>query len=292
MPTAFVLSGGGSLGAVQVGMLQALVAEGIAADLIVGSSVGAINGAWFAGRPQAAALDDLAAIWTSLSRADIFPVQPVAGLLGFLGRRNHLVCPDRLAALIRNHLPFSRIEDAFIPLHIVATEITTGREVVISTGEALPAILASAAIPGVFPPVRVGGMELMDGGVVSSTPIAHAVERGATTVYVLPAAYSCALSDLPHGALAMVLQALNLLVEHQLLHEVEHYQSVVDLRVIPPLCPLTVSPADFSQSRALINRARASATAWLASGDAAGRHRLPPHGHHHSGARMVLRSVA
>ncbi|MHB8718663.1 MAG: patatin-like phospholipase family protein [Candidatus Dormibacteria bacterium] len=284
MPTAFVLSGGGSLGAVQVGMLQALIAKGVTPDLIVGSSVGAINGAWLAGCAEPKCIDELADLWTSLSRSDIFPLHPLAGLLGFLGRRNHLVSPDGLAVLIREHLPFSRIEDARIPLHIVTTEVTTGREVVLSEGEALPAILASAAIPGVFPPVRVGRLELMDGGVVSNTPISHAVERGATRVYVLPAGYPCALPQIPHSALGMVLQALTLLVEHQLLHEVERYERSVELHVVPPLCPVAVSPADFSQGGELIDRARASAMQWLASEPAVRSHRAMLRPHHHPDA--------
>lgn len=292
MPTAFVLSGGGSLGAVQVGMLQALVARGVAADLIVGSSVGAINGAWFAGCPEPECIDELAVLWTSLARRDVFPIHPVAGLLGFLGRRNHLLPPDRLAELISEHLPFINIEDARIPLHIVATEVTTGREVVCSDGEALPAILASAAIPGVFPPVRLGQLELMDGGVVSNTPIAHAVERGATRVYVLPAGYPCALPQAPRSPLGMVLQALTLLVEHQLLHEIERYEGTVELHVIPPLCPLAVSPADFSQSGELIGRARASATQWLTSVPAGHSHRALVSPHHHPRASTPLNDVA
>ncbi|HUZ70783.1 MAG TPA: patatin-like phospholipase family protein [Candidatus Saccharimonadales bacterium] len=265
MTTAFVLSGGGSLGAVQVGMLGALAKKGVVPDLIVGSSVGAINGAWFAGCPEPACVDQLADIWISLGRGDIFPLHPLGGLLGFLGRRNHLVAADGLSRLIRHHLPYERIEDARIPLHIVATEVTTGREVLISKGQALPAILASAAIPGVFPPVRVGALELMDGGVVSNTPIAHAVERGATRVYVLPAGYPCAISKTPRSALGMVLQALTLLVEHQLLHEVARYEDVVELRVVPPVCPLAVAPADFRHSAELIERARVATTRWLAS---------------------------
>lgn len=264
MPTAFVLSGGASLGAVQVGMLRAVVERGVLPDLVVGSSVGAINGAWLAGRPDAAGVEALAEVWRSIGRQDIFPMHPLAGLLGFLGRRNHLVPPEGLARLIRRHLPYARIEEARIPLHIVATEVTTGREILLSRGEALPAILASAAIPGVFPPVRIGGHELMDGGVVNNTPISHAVHLGASKVYVLPTGYACDLPATPRSALGMVLQALTLLVAQQLMNDIERYEKEVELRVIPPLCPLAVSPADFGRSQYLIDRAHAASAAWLA----------------------------
>lgn len=263
--TAFVLSGGGSLGAVQVGMLHALVERDVRPDLIVGSSVGAINGAWFAGRPDPAGVDELARIWVSVRRHDVFPIHPLAGLVGFLGVRSHLVPHGSLQALIRRHLPFARLEEARLPIHVVATEVTTGEEVLLSRGDAVQAVLASAAIPGVYPPVRIGSHELMDGGVVNNAPISHAVRLGATVVYVLPTGYACALRESPRSALGMALQALTLLIERQLMDDIARYENEVELHVIPPLCPLDVSPADFSHSRDLIERAQAAAVEWLAA---------------------------
>lgn len=290
MPTAFVLSGGGSLGAVQVGMLRTLVERGVVADFVVGSSVGALNGAWYASRPDAAGVEALAGIWASIGRHDVFPVHPLAGLLGFLGRRNYLVPPDALADLIRRHLPFDRLEDARIPIHLVATEVTTGREVLLSAGDAAPAILASAAIPGVFPPVRIGSHDLMDGGVVNNAPISHAVRLGATAVYVLPTGYACNLRESPRSALGTVLQALTLFIEQQLMRDIERYEGQVELHVLPPLCPLDVSPADFHHSVELIDRGYASSNEWLSRDrEAAGQSQLLSFHHHaptqrHSGA--------
>ncbi|MFA5885150.1 MAG: patatin-like phospholipase family protein [Acidimicrobiia bacterium] len=273
MTTAFVLSGGASLGAVQVGMLHALADRGIRPDLVFGSSAGAINAAWVAGDPQLDHVDDLAKIWIALRSREIFPVRPLTGLLGFLGRRDSLVPPTGLRRLLERHVTFARLEDAPIPVAVIATEVTTGREVVLQRGSTVDAVLASAAIPAVFPPVTIDGRVLMDGGVVNNTPISNAVDAGATRIYVLPTGYACALTRAPMSALGMTLQAISLLIEQQLIRDVDEFQDRVDLRVIPPLCPQTVLPADFSHARELIDRARASAREWL---DRFDREGVPP----------------
>ena len=178
MATAFVLSGGASLGAVQVGMLRGLAEQGITPDLIVGTSVGAVNGGWIASRPDASGIDALADLWLSLSRKDIFPTHPISGLLGFLGRSSHLVPNSGLRRLLSDQLEFARLEDAPIPFHVVATDVISGTDVLLSSGDAVDAIAASAAIPGIFPPVNINGRDLMDGGVVNNTPLSHAVALG------------------------------------------------------------------------------------------------------------------
>ena len=268
MTTAFVLSGGASHGAVQVGMLEALAGRGVRPDLVFGASVGALNAAWVAGDPALEHLGRLADVWTSLRTRDVFPLRPLTGLLGFLGRRNSLVSSGGLRAILARNLRFERLEDAPIPLCIVATEVTSGREIALTTGNAMDTILASAAIPGVLPPVEVDGRLLMDGGVVNNTPISNAMAAGATRIYVLPTGYACDLQRPPKSALAMSLQAISLLVQQRLIIDVQELQGRVDLRVIPPVCPLDVSPADFSHARELIDLARDSAGRWLDTIDA------------------------
>ena len=144
MTTAFVLSGGASLGAVQVGMLAALHEQGITADLVFGSSVGAVNAGWVAGDPGLDDLDELRAIWTSLRTRTVFPLRPLTGLLGFLGRRDSLVPDSGLRTLLGAHLRFERLEDAPIPITVAATALTSGQEVALRTGSAVDAILARA----------------------------------------------------------------------------------------------------------------------------------------------------
>ena len=263
LKTAFVLTGGGSLGAVQVGMLKALTRGRIVPDFVVGASVGAINGAYFAAEPNEAGLVRLERIWGRLHRADIFPLSLLNSLLAILGRRDHLVTPTSLRALVESELPCAKLEDARIPCHVIATDVLDGGEVAIAAGPLMDALLASTAIPAVFPPVTFDGRFLMDGGIANKTPISIAVNLGAQRVIVLPTGMSCALDEPPRGAVAFALHALNLLVMRQLLSDIERFSDRAKVVVVPPLCPIGVSVYDFSQTADLIRRAEATTRLWL-----------------------------
>lgn len=278
MTTAFVLSGGGSLGAVEVGMLLALAEHGITPDVLIGTSVGAVNAGWLASGAALADIESLAEVWMSIGREDVFPTAPLRGLLGFLGRRKHLVPPDRFRALLARNLAFAKLEDAAIPVRVVTTDLLSGEEVLLGEGDAVDAIAASAAIPGVFPPVHSGGRVLVDGGASNNVPISHAIDLGASIIYVLPTGYASALTEPPQGALATALQALTLVLQQRLATDITRYAGAVDLRVVPPLCPLAISPLDFTHTASLITRARISTRAWLThpTGDASV---LSPHNH-------------
>ena len=273
--TAFVLAGGGSLGAVQVGMLSALARHGIVPDLIVGASVGAINAAYYAAEPDDRGVERLKRIWLQLRRTDVFPFSPIASVLGFLGRTDHLVGPAPLRKLIESELPYQRLEDARLPCHVVATDALQGVEVVLSSGHAATALLASAAIPAVFPPVTLDERFLFDGGVANNTPISTAIQMGATRVIVLPTGISCALKAPPRGAMALAMHALNLLIMRQLVGDIERFAGVCEVVTVPPLCPLATTSYDFSQSADLIHRAEGATRLWLQTD---GLHRLgmPP----------------
>ena len=266
MTTAFVLTGGASLGAVQVGMLRALAEAGVAPDVLTGASVGALNAAWVATHGWPNGVDGLDRLWRSLRRTDVFPLGPASAVAGLLGRRNHLIDGSNLARVIGGNLPVATFADARLPLHVVTTEVTTGLEVTISEGDLLPALLASAAIPGVFEPVTVRGHELMDGGVADNAPLSVAAALGVTEAWVVPTGYACALPRPPRHPLAMVLHTFSLLVQQRLIHDVGRYQSELRLHVVPPLCPLSVSPMDFSRAAELIDRSYAATGAWLANG--------------------------
>ena len=267
MTTAFVLAGGGSLGAVQVGMLRALSERDVQPDLLIGTSAGAINAAYVAGRGTGqASLDELARIWQGLRRQAVFPFDPLRHALAIGGARPSLCSSRNLLRLIAAHLPFRNLEEARIPLHIVTTDLLSGREVLLSTGDAASAVLASAAIPGVFPPVERGGLTLVDGGVADNAALSQAVTLGADEVFVLPTGFACALESPPSNALGVAMQALTLLVEQRLVIDVAQFKGRAKIKVLPPLCPLAVSPIDFSQAGALIRRSHRATTEWIDSG--------------------------
>jgi NTE family protein len=166
--------------------------------------------------------------------------------------------------MLEKHLPFKRLEDAEIPVHVITTDLRTGRAVVLSSGPAVPALLASTAIPGVFPPVTIGRRELVDGGVANHTPVAAAIELGATRIYVLPIAYPW-LRQEPTNALGMALFAISRFVEQKLEAEVAAHRELADIHVLPACEVPTVSPADFSRTHDLMTRGYRSARRFLTS---------------------------
>jgi NTE family protein len=267
MTTAFVLSGGGSLGAVQVGMLQALAERNVRPDLLIGTSVGAVNAAYLAGHgtgPQP--LAHLARLWRRIRREDIFPFDPLRHVLATTGARPSLYSGRGLRRLVEANLTFSQLEDAEIPVHLVATDLLSGCEVLMSSGDAASAVLASAAIPGVLPPVLREGRVLIDGATSDNAPLSQAVALGADEIYVLPTGYACLLAYAPRTALGNAMHALTLLIEQRLIEEVAAFPGPGRLAVLPPLCPLGVSSTDFTHADELIERAHRATGRWLDSG--------------------------
>jgi NTE family protein len=279
--TAFVFAGGGSFGAIQVGMLHSLAAHGIAADMVVGSSVGALNGAFYAGDPTLEGVQRLGAIWRGLQRHDVFPLTWKT-LLGFVLRRDFLITHDGIRKLIDDHIPFRNLQDARLPVHIVTTDIISGESVVLSEGSTSEAIVASTAIPGAFAPIRYREHYLADGAISSNTPIRVAVKQGATRLIILPTGHACANQTPPVGAVANALHALTLLIARQLVSDLENLDPAIEYFAVPPLCPLVGSPYDFSRTPEHIERAIRTTDAWLAqNGLEQGKipHEMQPHTH-------------
>ena len=236
-------------------MLRALYERDIAPELIVGSSAGAINGAYIASRPQTVqTAESLADIWRSLRTLEVFPPNPITAALALLGKRDHFVPNFALRALLAAHEQFARLEDAAIPFHVIATDVLSGAERRLSSGDARAAVLASAAIPGVYPTIDFEGEVLVDGGVSDNTPISIAAELGATTIYVLPTGIPCTLAAPPKGAVPMLIHAITLLINERLLRDIEQFSHRVKLIVLPPPCPLDVLASDFSHAQELIDR--------------------------------------
>lgn len=182
---AFVLGGGGVLGAAEVGMARALLEAGIRPDLVCGTSVGAINGAAIAANPTPEGAENLLAIWDTLTEEGVLDGSPIRRVTELMRHRTSLHGNGDLRRLLRERLPAQTFEDLAVPFECVAASIERAREHWFSTGDLIEPVLASCALPGVFPPVQIGGEHFFDGGLVNSIPLDRAVAHGADTVWVL-----------------------------------------------------------------------------------------------------------
>lgn len=185
-PVAFVLGGGGHLGAHEVGMLRALLEHGVTPDVVLGTSVGAINGALIASDPTPAAAQRLASLWGDFERSAVFGGSLLRRVATLARTRTHLHDNAALRALLSEHLgDATRIEDLPVAFGCVAASIEHAREHWFTDGPLVDAVLASAAVPGLLPPVALDGEHFVDGGIVDSIPVGRAAHHGARTIYVL-----------------------------------------------------------------------------------------------------------
>jgi len=293
--TAFVLGGGGTFGAAQVGMLRALLEHDIVPDLLVGTSVGALNAAVFGHRPDLSGVDELGELWRSASGRQLFPVRPRAVVLRVTSRRDHLIPSDGMRRWIERCIAFERIEESTVPLHVVATDASTREAVVLSQGPAVPALLATSAIPGVFPAVELGQRMLVDGAIVADLPIEQAVTLGGTDIWALPTILSGAPTGLPKGARGVAARLLRQVMDRRARTERavgievdptgpgiseggarERGEGAVGaegavVRTLPAVPAHDVPPFDFGHSALLITRSYDLASTWLDRSLAGGR---------------------
>ncbi|NHD18705.1 MULTISPECIES: patatin-like phospholipase family protein [unclassified Actinopolyspora] len=276
MTTAWVLPGGSTFGAVQAGLVSALFDAGHSPDMLVGTSAGALNSAWLAGDPTPHGAEKLREVWANMRRRDVFPVEPTRILAGKIGLSNHVMSNRGLAGWLHRTLPFRRLEEAELPLTVTTTELDSGEAVYFRSGPALPALVASCSIPGVFPPVEVDGRRYVDGGPAAFMPISRAVEQGADRVYVLPCGGTRPLEsgaggfeNLPAArrtsdsipaingaALSAAMYAASRL-------DMQLNASRCELYVLPAPKVDRLSPYSFRHSTALIRWARNAAASWL-----------------------------
>jgi NTE family protein len=270
-----VLSGGASLGALQVGMLRALYERGVTADVLVGTSVGALNAAFIASRPQTPQTAmELARAWSGIERADAFPVSLRTMVGGLAGHRNHLVPASGLRRIVERHIELGDLADARVPLHLVAFDVSAGAETLLCAGPAVDAVLGACAIPGIFSPIALGEKLLIDGGVVHNTPIRHAVELGAQRVYVLPTQERpYAQPSPPRTALDAAIYGIGLLLGTRLEADISLYQDDVELIVLPAANARRVQPTEFEHSSQLAAEAYAASRRSLARAVAERRRR-------------------
>lgn len=184
-PVAFVLGGGGVLGAVQVGMLRALFRSGITPDLVIGTSIGAVNGALVAADPTEAVTDRLVRVWASVEARQVYG-DPLPRQVRRFAARTHLHSPEPLRRLLERGLGAGRtFEELAVPFQCCAASIERAAEHWFKHGPVVDAVLASSAVPGLLPPAEIDGEHFLDGGIVNSIPVGRAVELGASTIFVL-----------------------------------------------------------------------------------------------------------
>ena len=183
--TAFVLSGGGNQSVAQVGMLRALIERDIVPDVIVGCSAGAFNGATIAAAPSLRGVERLEATWSSLRGDEVFPGGRLSRAWNLLTRDDHLFSNQGLREIfLRGDTP-GTFEQLIVPLRVVAADLDTGEEVVFASGPLQPALMASAALPGIYPPIRHDSRTLVDGAVVDTVPIWHALAGPVDRIFVM-----------------------------------------------------------------------------------------------------------
>jgi NTE family protein len=230
----FVFSGGGPLGALQVGALQALFERDIRPDLAVGTSVGALNATWLAMDPSSAGVAHLESSWRNMKEGDLFPGGRYrASWARMLVRGNRVFENTALRRTIENSLGPARFEDAQIPLAVTATELETGAEMLFTSGPVLEPLLASTAMPGIFPPVEVDGRTYIDGGVANNVPIAPAATLGATTIYVMNSTSHSRQRRPLNRPMDYLLHAFTLARAQRLSLEQTYFQGRVKLIMLP-----------------------------------------------------------
>jgi NTE family protein len=267
MTMAFALSGGGNLGPMQAGTVLALVEAGIQPDLLIGTSVGALNAAFLCTRPGLTGARKLMAASSALRRREAFRFDLLTVLAGFFGVRDNLISAHHLRGLIRRWVQIERIEQAAIPLAMTATDALTGEPVILSSGDIGDALAASSAIPGLLPPVQIDGRWLIDGSLSANRPVLQAQALGADDVYVITTDTAARIRP-PRGAVAMAMNSVSLVTsrvaQEQLAAAMRHATDTGGrVVVVPSPEPPAPGPFDFRRGAALAEAAYRRTVAWL-----------------------------
>jgi NTE family protein len=243
-PVAFALGGGAAYGAVQLGMLRALEESGVRPDIVVGTSVGSLNGALLAHDPSRG-VDRLAEIWPGISTTRIFPGGWLGRLRTLQASKAWLSDNSGLVEIIEQYLPARDFTALRLPFGAVTADYATAEPVVVTRGNLHDAVLASAAIPGIFPPVRVGSRLLVDGGILANVPVRQAVEMGAASVVVLDCGLWGMSMDTPATLVEVMLRVSAISVGLQLGNDLPDVAAQVPVVYLPGVFPMNTSPLDF-----------------------------------------------
>lgn len=234
---AFVIGGGGVLGAAEVGMARALLEAGIRPDLVCGTSIGAINGAAIAADPSPEGVQRLMGIWAALADDGILDRSMLRQVAEIVRHRTSLHGNDELRRLLRDKLPAQTFEELAVPFECVAASVERAREHWFTSGDLIEPVLASCALPGVFPPVRIGDEHFFDGGLVNSIPLDRAVARGADTIWVLHVGRLEEDLAKPRYPWEVAFVAFEISRRHRFLGDLERVGSQVTVHVLPSGLP-------------------------------------------------------
>jgi NTE family protein len=263
-PIGYVLGGGGSLGAAQVGMLQALGEHEVAPDLVVGTSVGSLNGAVVARDPSSAA-NRLAHAWVRMTKESVFPGGIVAQIRTLQQSKTYVFPNTGLAAVIDDFIgAAASFDDLTLPFAAVAMDVATARPHLLREGLLRPALLASCAIPGVYPRVDLGALRLYDGGVVANVPMRQAVEMGARSLVVLDCGFPGQLPDIPESLADVLMFTMTVTMRNQAVLEAPTVAADIPVVYLPGPAWRPLSPLDFGHTDALIEAAYEAARTFLA----------------------------
>ncbi len=261
--TAFVLGGAGNMGAVQLGMLRALLERGVVPDVVVGCSVGALNGAAVASGPDLHTLARLEALWLDLSRHDVWPAGAATSLVQLLRRRPAINGNEGLRRVIDRFLPGATFADLRLPFACVATSLDSGSERWFTEGPLAEAVLASAALPALLPPVEIDGELFIDGATVNVVPLAKAREMGATRLFVLQVKDLDAVSRRPRRPLDVLLRAFAISRNWRFVHELATLPPGVEVHVLPTVAWPRLRYDGFSRTEELMDGSRSAAASYL-----------------------------
>jgi NTE family protein len=261
-PTAFVLGGGAAFGAVQVGQLRALAEAGVRPDLVVGTSVGSINGAMLALDPDGT--EQLAAVWQEITTTRVFPGGWLGRLRTLQASRAWLSDNRGLIGLLEQYLPTRDFTRLALPFAAVAADYVTAETVVLTTGDLHRSLLASAAIPGIFPPVTIRDRLLVDGGIVANVPVRQAVDLGARSVVVLDCGLWGMTTTPPSNLVEVMLRVSAITLGQQLAVDLPRVAETMPVVYLPGVYPLATSPLDFGNWAALSSGGYVAAKPFLA----------------------------
>src|SRR5437764_8459971 len=230
---AVVLGGGGVLGAHEVGMLRALAESGIEPDVVLGTSVGAINGAFYAAEPTVEGVERLSALWRETGRGEVSAGILLRRVTTLARTGTHLQSLSEVRQRLLEVLPVERIEELPVPFQCVAASIERAAEHWFASGPLADVVLASCAVPGILPPVRIGEEHFIDGGIVNSIPVSRAVMLGAQRIYVLQVGRLEQPLRPPRWPWEVGLVAFEVARRHRFAHDLASLPQDVELHVLP-----------------------------------------------------------